>query len=213
MKLSSLFSITENAPETPQEHELFTALVNAVKEVKDDIIYDFDDGTMASKSGNFMGSNSTLMNRFGKCVAEPDEIADAAENEKLTLFVAVYDGTHEEAFIAPTNNEVFIKRSSEQGNFTVKFRGKNYSLQKEELEKLLAEFYDKEIFKYEHIGKQKQRSWDDDLDYEDMSRSTYNRLKSKWADSWDDRELDEDDYEFSEETFYGALVYKNYHHR
>jgi hypothetical protein len=59
----------------------------------------------------------------------------------------------------------------------------------------------------------KVQSWDDDLDYEDMSRSTYNRLKSKWADSWDDRELDEDDYEFNEETFYGALVYKNYHHR
>ena len=213
MKLSSLFPIIENAPETPQEHELFTALVNAVKEVEDDITYDFDDGTMASESRNFMGSNSTLMNRFGKCFADPDEIVNAAENEKLVLFVAAYDGMYEEAFIVPTNNEVFIKRSSEQGNFIVKFRGKSYAFQKEELEKLLAEFYDKEILKYQHIGKQKQRSWDDDLDYEDMSRSTYNRLKATYADRWEERELSEDDYEFSEETFYGALVYKNYHHR
>lgn len=213
MKLSSLFSITENAPETPQEHELLTALVKAVKEVEGDITYDFSDGTMDSASGNFMGSSSTLMDKFGKCFADPDEIANAAENEKLVLFVAAYDGMYEEAFIVPTNNEVFIKRSSEQGSFIVKFRGKSYSFQKEELEKLLDEFYDKEILKYEHIGKQKQRSWDDDLDYEDMSRSTYNILKAKWADSWDDRELGEDDYEFNEETFYGALVYKNYHHR
>jgi hypothetical protein len=213
MKLSSLFSITENAPETPQEHELLTALVKAVKEVEGDITYDFSDGTMDSASGNFMGSSSTLMDKFGKCFADPDEIANAAENEKLVLFVAAYDGMYEEAFIVPTNNEVFIKRSSEQGSFTVKFRGKSYSLQKEELEKLLVEFYDKEILKYQHIGKQKQRRWDDDLDYEDISRSTYNRLKARWADSWDDRELDEDDYEFNEETFYGALVYKNYHHR
>ena len=212
MKLNSLFAVTEDTTEM-QEHELLTALVNAAKEVEGDITYDFDDGTMASESKNFMGSSSTLMNRFGKCFADPDEIANAAENEKLVLFVAAYDGMYEEAFIVPTNNEVFIKRTGEQGNFTVKFRGKNYSFQKEELEKLLAEFYDKEILKYQHIGKQKQRKWDDDLDYEDMSRSTYNRLKATYADRWEERELGEDDYEFNEETFYGALVYKNYHHR
>ena len=71
-----------------QEHELLTALVNAAKEVEGDITYYFDDGTMASESKNFMGSSSTLMNRFGKCFADPDEIANAAENEKLVLFVA-----------------------------------------------------------------------------------------------------------------------------
>ena len=216
MKLSALLAITEeDASEQQQEHALLTELKKAVKEIEADIDYDFQSGEMDYHRGQLLGSKSGVFGNHGQCMAEATEILDHVDTEKVTLLVAGFDGNWEDVYIVPTNSEMLVKRAGEAGKYVVKFRSKTYELDKDTLEKVLIEFYDSELVEYERIGDRKERNWDDDLDYDGMTRGTYNSLRrahQRHEDDGYEPDLTEDDYKFETEYLYGALIYKNLHH-
>ena len=211
MKLTSLLSVKEDAP-VQQEHALLTLLKNAGKEIQKDIDYDFSDGTMDYHRGLLMDGKSTLFDNHGRCLAEASEIIDHAENEKVILLVAGYDGNWEQAYIVPTSAEMVVRKSTNPGKYTVSFRGMKFDFTREEAEKVFADFVDTELFEYERIADRIERNWDDDFD-EDTPRWAVAAARRRWADREDDyRDLDENDYKFEKETMYGALIYKDLHH-
>ena len=206
MKLSALLSITEeDASEQQQEHALLTELKKAVKEIEDDIGYDFQSGEMDYHRGQLLDSKSGVFGNHGQCMAEATEILDHVDNEKVTLLVAGFDGNWEDVYIVPTNSEMLVKKSGNAGKYIVKFRSKTYELDRDALEKVFTEFYDSELVEYHRVGDRKERSWDDDYD------SSYYHRRRREDDGYEP-DLTEDDYKFETEHLYGALIYKNLHH-
>ena len=212
MKLNSLLSIKEDAADQ-QEHELLSLLKNAGKEVEKELDYNFYDGEMDYPISLRVTGKSTLFNDHGRCLAETSEILDHVKKEKVVLLVAGYDGNWEEAYIVPDRAELIVKKSVNDGKYVILFRNSKFELTRDEAENVFADFVDSKLFEYKRIGDRKERNWDDDFD-EDTPRSVYRAAKNRWMnrDPYDDPDLSEDDYNFEDETMYGALIYKDLHH-
>ena len=212
MKLNSLLSVKEDAA-VQQEHALLSLLKHAGKEVEKELDYNFYDGEMDYPISLFVTGKSTLFHDNGRCMAETSEILDHVEKEKVVLLVAGYDNNWEEAYVVPDRAELIVKKSVNDGKYVISFRGSKFELTRDEAEKVFADFVDSELFKYKRIGDRKERNWDDDFD-EDTPRSVYRAAKNRWMnrDPYDDPDLSEDDYNFEDETMYGALIYKDLHH-
>ena len=212
MKLTSLLSVKEDVP-AQKEHALLTLLKNAGKEIQKDIDYDFSDGTMDYHHGLLMVGKSTLFDNHGRCLAESSEILDHAENEKVILLAAGYDGNWEQAYIVPTSAEMVVRKSTYPGKYIVSFRGMKFDFTREEAEKVFTDFVDTELFEYERIGDRVEYSWNDNFD-EDTPRWSITSARNSWLKNREDdyHELGENDYKFEKEAMYGALIYKDLHH-
>lgn len=205
MKISQLLSITEN---TAQEHELLTMLRRAVKQIPNDIDYDFKEGSVAYPKGSFFDGNSTLFDGHGKCLADESDILDHAEQEKLQLLVGGFDIDYENFFVSLNKPEILIKRSTTPGNFTVTYEGKRFDFEKAELQKLISDFHNK-VTTYNRITGRKETTTDDD----DEAPSWYRRQRHRRPeDDGYERDLDESDFDFAAVELWGGFMYNNLSH-
>ena len=207
MKLSHLLQIREDST---QEHELLAVLRAAVKEIPDDMDFDFRNESIDYPKDLFMDGHSTLFNSHGKCLAEPQEILDHAKDEKLKMFAGGYDPDYEEMFICAKSPEIVIKKL-DGSNFSVTFRQKKYEMTKTELQKVIDGF-DATFIEYERIKDRKDPS--DDFDEEAprwATRAARQRRRSLEYDGYE-RELDETDFNFQKSKLVGSFVYLNLYH-
>jgi hypothetical protein len=210
MKLSHLLQINE-AP--AQQHELTAMLHAAVKEIPDDIYFDFKNAAVDYPKEFFMDGNSSLFDSHGKCMAEPQEILDYAKNEKLKMLVGGYDPEYEEMFICQKSPELVIKRLDDY-NFTVTFRQKKFNMSRAELQKVIDAF-DVGLAEYERIKDRKDPADDFDEDaprWATRAALDHARRRRQVEDDGYERDLDETDFNFTKSKLAGSFVYLNLYH-
>ena len=212
MKLSHLLNSARISEETQEEHSLMSKLLAAAKEIPDSIDNDFENACPEYPKDFFMNHKNGLFNNTGKCLADQTDILNYAENEKVRLLVAGYDGMgYEELFICTKSPEMLVKKSATPGNFAITFRGSRFDMPAKELQSVLDSFSDTCVAKYDRIHERKER--DEGFD-EDTPRWAIRQHQNRWRNGDDgyEPELDEDDFTFTDVSLYGAFVYQDLHH-
>lgn len=215
MKLEQILSISEdqNLPVKQLVNQQFLGLMFAsLKEIPSELDYDL--GNESIDYAGLMDHKTSLFDSSGKCMVENiDDIFAYAKHEKVEVIVGGYDGNWEDFFISPKADTMIVKRAAhsipgEDEHVVVRFKGHTFALTRPEFEATLEEFVDNKHVEYERIKDLKSRDDYDDEDYRPRRRYYHN----EYPNHWDDPEPTIDDYNFTTETMYGGLLYKNLQH-